>query len=122
MDADPILQQHKFTKRFRAADRKSPIFDREVIYNPNASPDAEEVFFDFAVQAVQSTSAWEVLEGKNYGMPTWKGFQRKSYARLKLGNAKASGVKIWESRTCRTKNTNEFAGLERALPALVDHR
>ena len=41
--ADPILQAHKFTNVFRAADRTSQYLIREVIYNPNASPDAEEV-------------------------------------------------------------------------------
>jgi hypothetical protein len=39
---DPILQTHKFTNCFRAADRVSQYLIRHVIYNPDASSEPDE--------------------------------------------------------------------------------
>jgi hypothetical protein len=65
-----------------------------VIYEPTASTDAEEVVFRILLfKLFNSIPAWEALKAK-FGMPTWKDFNVQAYA-SELGNAKASGVKIW---------------------------
>jgi len=42
---DKILQDYKFTNPFRACDRVSQYLIRNVIYEPTASTDAEEIVF-----------------------------------------------------------------------------
>jgi hypothetical protein len=93
---DPILQQYKFTNPFRAADRTSQFLIKEVIYNPDTSRHPEEIVFRILLfKLFNSVPAWEWLKAK-FGMPTWKGFDEKAYA-TELGNAKTSGVKIWNA-------------------------
>jgi hypothetical protein len=92
--ADPILSEYKFTNVFRACDRVSQYLIREVIYNPNASTDAEEVVFRILLfKLFNSIPAWEVLTAK-FGIPAWKGFNERAYAN-ELGQARGNGVKIW---------------------------
>ncbi len=96
--ADPILLAHKFTNPFRAADRTSQYLIREVIYEPTASTDAEEVVFRILLfKLFNSIPAWEALKAK-FGMPTWKGFNEAAYV-AELGNAwnNGKGVKIWNA-------------------------
>jgi hypothetical protein len=94
---------------------------REVIYEPSASTDAEEVVFRILLfKLFNSIPAWQVLKAK-FGMPTWKGFNQQAYA-AELGNAKASGVKIWNIAYVQNQNyaTHLPTKHERYL-ALVDH-
>jgi hypothetical protein len=94
--ADPILLAHKFTNPFRAADRTSQYLIREVIYEPTASTDAEEVVFRILLfKLFNAIPPWEVLKAK-FGMPTWKGFNEAAYV-AELDNAKAIGIKIWSA-------------------------
>src|SRR6516162_6634497 len=86
---DRILQEHKFTNVFRACDRVSQYLIREVIYNPDASTDAEEVVFQILLfKLFNAIPAWEVL---------------KAYA-AELGNAKAADVKIWNRAYVQNQN------------------
>ncbi len=66
--ADPILEKHKFTNAFRAADRVSQYLIRNVIYEPTASTHPEEVVFRILLfKLFNSIAAWEVLKEPNSG-------------------------------------------------------
>src|SRR5258707_13695868 len=100
---DPILQSHKFTNPFRAADRVSQFLIKEVIYEPTASTHPEEVVFRILLfKLFNSIPAWEVLKA-NFGMPTWRGFNQQAYA-VELGKAKASDIKISNMEYVQNQN------------------
>src|SRR5258708_8111168 len=91
---DPILQSHKFTNPFRAADRVSQFLIKEVIYEPTASTHPEEVVFRILLfKLFNSIPAWEVLKPK-FGIPSWHGFNEQAYA-AELGSAWTNAAKIW---------------------------
>jgi 5-hmdU DNA kinase-like protein len=91
---DHILQQYKFTNPFRAADRVSQYLINEVIYNPDASRDPEEVVFRILLfKLFNHIPAWKILTDK-FGMPTWKGFNQHAYV-AELNNAKAKDIKLF---------------------------
>jgi alpha-glutamyl/putrescinyl thymine pyrophosphorylase clade 1 len=122
--ADPILRQYKFTNPFRATDRVSQFVIRHVIYEPTASTDAEEVVFRILLfklfKLFNSIPAWEVLKAK-FGMPTWKDFNVEAYA-IELGNAKATGVKIWNAAYVQNQNCfTHFPTKHERYLALVEH-
>jgi hypothetical protein len=119
--ADPILSAHKFTNAFRACDRVSQFLIKEVIYNPEAPTDDEEVVFRILLfKLFNSIPAWEILKSK-FGTPTWKGFDEKAYG-VELGQAKVKGFNIWNM--AYVQNQMVFTHLatkhERYL-ALLDH-
>src|SRR5258708_1700210 len=118
---DPILQAHKFTNPFRAADRVSQFLIRHVIYEPSASTKPEEVVFRILLfKLFNSIPTWEVLKAK-FGIPTWKGFNQPAYA-AELGNAKSKRIKIWNAAYVQNQNyaTHLPTKHERYL-ALIDH-
>jgi len=100
---DPILNAHKFTNVFRAADRVSQFLIRNVFYEPSASTDAEEVVFRILLfKLFNSISAWECLRNL-FGIPTWKQFDATVYAQA-LTEAKNQGVKIWNVAYVQNQN------------------
>jgi alpha-glutamyl/putrescinyl thymine pyrophosphorylase clade 1 len=118
---DPILSAYKFTNVFRACDRVSQFLIKEVIYNPEAPTNAEEVVFRILLfKLFNSIPAWETLKA-NFGTPTWKGFDEKAYG-VELGQAKVKGFNIWNM--AYVQNQNVFTHLptkhERYL-ALLGH-
>jgi hypothetical protein len=67
--SDDVLKQYKFTNAFRACDRVSQYLLREVIYNPQASSDAEETVFRILLfKFFNRISTWEILKAK-FGLP-----------------------------------------------------
>jgi hypothetical protein len=61
---DKILRQNKFTNCFRAADRVSQFLIRNVIYNPDASAEPEEVVFRILLfKLFNSTTTWGDYDG-----------------------------------------------------------
>src|SRR5271165_1211232 len=93
---DPILRKHKFTNAFRAADRVSQYLIREVIYNPDASTEPEEVVFRILLfKFFNSITTWETLTVK-FGIPTWKDFSEPAYVQA-LDDAIANETMIWNA-------------------------
>jgi 5-hmdU DNA kinase-like protein len=108
---DPILQTYKFTSCFRAADRVSQYLIREVIYNPYASSDDEEVVFRILLfKFFNSITTWELLTAK-FGIPTWKGFNETAYVQA-LDAAITNRVKIWNAAYMQ----NDLSNYEHVSP------
>jgi alpha-glutamyl/putrescinyl thymine pyrophosphorylase clade 1 len=94
--SNDVLKQYKFTNAFRACDRVSQYLLREVIYNPQASSDAEETVFRILLfKFFNRISTWEILKAK-FGLPIWKDFDEQAYVRA-LDEAKAKGTKIFSA-------------------------
>jgi hypothetical protein len=101
---DPTLSAHKFTNPFRAADRTSQFLIRNVIYEPSAPTDEEEIVFRILLfKLFNSIPAWEFLRDM-FGIPTWKRFDATVYAQA-LTEAKTKASKSGMRRTCKTKTT-----------------
>jgi hypothetical protein len=92
---DSILQEHKFTNVFRAADRVSQYCIKEVIYEGGSMEPEELVFRILLFKLFNSIPAWQVLT-TTLGPLTWKSFNATNYGDI-LGKAKARGVKIWNA-------------------------
>lgn len=93
---DLILQNYKFTNAFRACDRVSQYLIKEVIYEPTASTEPEEVVFRVLLfKLFNSIPAWEALKA-TFGIPTWKGFNEQAYGQV-LGSAWSKGANIWNA-------------------------
>jgi 5-hmdU DNA kinase, helical domain len=94
---DPILEAHKFTNTFRAADRVSQYCIRQVIYGSGGSMDPEETVFRVLLFKFFNTiTAWETLTNA-FGPLTWRRFDAKAYGDT-LGRAWKQGAQIWPSR------------------------
>jgi alpha-glutamyl/putrescinyl thymine pyrophosphorylase clade 1 len=118
---DPILNAHKFTNVFRAADRVSQFLIRNVIYEPSASTDAEEVVFRILLfKLFNSIPAWEYLRDL-FGSLTWKHFDATVYAQA-LTDAKNQGVKIWNAAYVQNQNyATHFPTKHERYLTLVNH-
>jgi alpha-glutamyl/putrescinyl thymine pyrophosphorylase clade 1 len=94
--SDDVLQKYKFTNAFRACDRVSQYLLREVIYNPQASSDADETVFRILLfKFFNRVGTWELWK-QRFGMPTWKGFNEPAYVQV-LDQAVAKGIKIFSA-------------------------
>lgn len=77
---DPVLKAHRFTNAYRASDRVSQYLIRNVLYE--GSQDGEEVFFrTLLFKVFNRIDTWDALTSK-VGMPSWKGFDFETYARV----------------------------------------
>jgi len=113
--SDRDLQRFKFTNPFRACDRVSQYLIKEVIYNPQASDDAEETVFRILLfKFFNRISTWELLKAK-FGMPTWNGFNEPAYIQV-LDVAKAKGTKIFSAAYTH----NDLPGYANAFPGCSD--
>ncbi len=92
--ADPILQQHKFTNAYRAADRVSQYLIREVIYRGDQS--AAEVFFrTILFKIFNKIETWELMVAE-FGEISWRNCD---VARLEavLARAMARGESVFSA-------------------------
>jgi hypothetical protein len=79
--ADPILQQHKFTSVYRAADRISQHLIRDVIYA--GSQDPREVLFRVLLFKVfNRIDTWELLTRRLDARPSWAGYDFGFYCHV----------------------------------------
>ncbi|WP_436700675.1 nucleotide kinase domain-containing protein [Nocardioides sp. BYT-33-1] len=91
---DPILQAHRFTNCFRAADRVSQYLISEVLYAGDADP-TEVVFRALLFKMFNKVSTWELLTSE-LGQLTWAEFDHAAYDTV-LGRAIASGQRLYSA-------------------------
>ncbi len=91
---DPILQAHRFTNCFRAADRVSQYLISEVLYAGDSDP-AEVVFRALLFKMFNKVSTWELLTAE-LGQLTWAEFDHAVYDTV-LGRALASGKRLYSA-------------------------
>ncbi|MBN7458006.1 hypothetical protein I3U59_24165 [Mycobacteroides abscessus subsp. abscessus] len=77
---DPILQSHRFTNCFRAADRVSQYLIRNVLYIGDQSP-AEIVFRTILFKLFNKIETWELLTAA-VGAPTLATFDTARYGQV----------------------------------------
>jgi hypothetical protein len=126
---DPILQAHKFTNVFRAADRVSQYCIKDVIYQGGSMDPEEVVFRVLLFKLFNSIPGWQRL-ATTLGPLTWKSFNATTYGDI-LGKAKAEGVKIWNAAYVQKpqtgsnligKHNNYLNLLERMMRSAITER
>ncbi len=91
---DTILQRHKFTNAYRAADRVSQYLIKHVIYKGSQSP--EELFFRVVLfKLFNRIETWELL-GEKVGPIIWRGYCFEAYDKA-LSEAMAIGTRIYSA-------------------------
>lgn len=76
---DPILAAFKFTNAYRASDRVSQYFIRNVIYRDDLPSDSENVFFrTLLFKIFNKIETWEALE-REFGAPTLSTYHFDAY-------------------------------------------
>jgi hypothetical protein len=92
--SDPVLQEHKFTNAYRAADRVSQFLIRNVIYNGDPAP--QETFFrTLLFKLFNRIETWELL-ARELGEISYASYAFKRYDRV-LTKAMASGRKLYSA-------------------------
>ncbi|WP_327591531.1 nucleotide kinase domain-containing protein [Streptomyces chartreusis] len=91
---DPILQRHRFTNCFRAADRVSQDLIGGVIYHGDQA--WEEVFFrTLLFKIFNKTSTWRLLNGA-LGEVRWDGYDHRAFDRV-LSRAFTQGQRLYSA-------------------------
>lgn len=92
--ADPILQKHRFTNCYRAADRVSQYLIRSVAYSGSQDP-GELAFRILLFKLFNRISTWELLES-NLGPPSWKHYSFNRYNQI-LSSAFSKGNRLYSA-------------------------
>lgn len=93
--ADPILQQHKFTSVYRAADRVSQFLIKDVIYT--GPQDSREVLFRILLFKVfNRIETWKLLARRLGAQPSWGDYDFRTYDHV-LNEAMSSGERIYSA-------------------------
>ena len=117
---DHVLQSHRFTNVYRAADRVSQYLIAHVIYRGSQS--AEEVFFrTLLFKFFNRIETWEKLT-KDVGTPSWRTFDFERYARV-LDTMLARGERVYSAAYimpsprfgCARKHRNHLRLLEHMM-------
>ncbi|MCA2247562.1 hypothetical protein JF729_07095 [Mycobacterium intracellulare] len=90
--SDPILQAHRFTNCFRAADRVSQYLIRHVIYTGPQGPD-EIVFRTLLFKVFNKIDTWKLLTTQ-LGFPDLRHFDVHRYSEV-LDDAFARGTRLY---------------------------
>lgn len=90
---DPILQRHRFTNCYRAADRVSQYLIRHVSYAGPQVPE-EVVFRTLLFKVFNRISTWELLTDKLRGTPTWASYKFDHYDHI-LSAAFTRGERLY---------------------------
>jgi hypothetical protein len=91
--ADPILQAHKFTSVYRAADRVSQYLIRDVIYAGPQDP-CEVLFRVLLFKVFNRIDTWELLTRHLDATPSWAGYDFRACNRV-LDDAIRAGTRIY---------------------------
>lgn len=117
---DPILNTHRFTNCYRAADRVSQYLIRHVIYS--GPQDFEEVAFrTLLFKIFNRIETWELLSA-DLGQPGWNSYDFAAYDRI-LSAAFVSGRTLYSAAYVMApprlgaprKHTNHLRLLERMM-------
>jgi len=93
---DPILLKHKFTNAYRASDRVSQYFIRNVLYADKYSSEPQEVFFrTLLFKLFNKIGTWDHLENA-VGDISWATFDRRRYDKV-LTTAMAAGQRLYSA-------------------------
>jgi hypothetical protein len=91
---DPILQRHRFTNCYRAADRVSQYLIRHVSYG--GLQDSEEVVFrTLLFKLFNRIETWQLLVAE-FGKPSWADYSFDRYDRV-LGGAFAREMRLYSA-------------------------
>lgn len=91
---DPIIQRHKFTNAYRAADRVSQFLIADVIYGKcRAQDDEETVFRILMFKLFNKIETWQTLE-ERLGLLRWGNFDSADYNAV-LESIMASGERAY---------------------------
>jgi len=121
--ADPVLQAHRFTNAYRAADRVSQYLIRNVIYDGPQTP--RELFFRILLFKIfNRIDTWELL-GKSFGQVTFAEYSFKHYDAV-LSRAISSVVRIYSAAyimpACRDGDARKHRSHLRLLERMMrDH-
>jgi alpha-glutamyl/putrescinyl thymine pyrophosphorylase clade 1 len=92
--SDPVLQEHKFTNAYRAADRVSQFLIRHVIYEGDPAP--PQVFFRVLLfKLFNRIETWELLT-RELGEVAFSSYAFDRYDEI-LTNALASGRRLYSA-------------------------
>ena len=91
---DQILQDHRFTNAYRAADRVSQYLIRHVAYAGDPGPE-ESAFRVLLFKLFNRIPTWELLRA-HFGELTWRSFQLEAFDRV-LTEAHARGKRIYSA-------------------------
>lgn len=91
---DPVLQTHRFTNCYRAADRVSQFAIREVAYTGDQQP-AEVVFRILLFKLFNKIDTWRLLAAE-LGTPTLSDFEPRRYGAV-LDAAFARGQRLYSA-------------------------
>ncbi len=118
--ADAILQRHKFTNAYRAADRVSQYLIAKVIYQGSDQAD-ELVFRTLLFKLFNKIETWQLLQDC-LGELTWKRFDASLYAAV-LSRARAEGTRIYSPAYIMPSARSAFGSAEkhRNHLALIEH-
>jgi hypothetical protein len=93
---DEVLRSFRFTNAYRAADRVSQYLIREVIYHPDRSQAAAEVFFRIILfKFFNKIGTWRQIENA-VGPLTWRGFQPDRVSQI-LGRMHHCGETLYSA-------------------------
>lgn len=107
---DPIINKHRFTNVYRAADRVSQYLIRNVIYNEALLQTPKEVLFRILLfKLFNKVETWELLNSK-IGHLTWQDYRFELYDNV-LTNAIRNGT-IYSAAYIMPSGKSYF-GLER---------
>jgi hypothetical protein len=91
---DPILQQYKFTNAYRASDRVSQFYIRNVAYRGSQAP--KEILFRMLLfKLFNKIETWQLLE-QSFGELTWNSYSYQQYDRV-LSQALRLGRRIYSA-------------------------
>ena len=108
---DPILNKHRFTNAYRAADRVSQYLIRNVMYNDALPSDPTEVLFRILMcKLFNKIETWEVL-GAKLGIVSYDTYKFGDYDFV-LSNAINSGKRIYSAAYIMPSGKS-FFGYER---------
>ncbi|EUA45355.1 hypothetical protein I543_1163 [Mycobacteroides abscessus 21] len=92
--SDPVLQAHRFTNCYRAADRVSQFVIHDVAYAAGQRP-AELIFRILLFKLFNRIDTWQLLVGE-LGTPTLAGFDPNRYSAI-LDDAFAQGRRLYSA-------------------------
>jgi len=93
---DPVLLKYKFTNAYRASDRVSQYFIRNVLYADGYSPEPKEIFFrTLLFKLFNKVETWERLEAA-VGKPSWQSFNLRQYDKV-LTTAMSAGERLYSA-------------------------
>lgn len=125
---DPILQGHRFTNCYRAADRVSQFLIREVIYSGDSGDFVDVAFRTLLFKLFNKIETWQLLVAQ-LGEPRWSTYSHDAYDHV-LSRAFAAGTTLYSAAYVMApprlgevrKHTNHLRLLEHVMGTRLPER